>query len=615
MEAWQISKKDARSLYLACVAWEHHASELGRAPRLQSNRMPNCECDFEFANVENVSEPLSKPAYNAGAFLFLMRTYEDQKLIRRLAHTAYFGALVGVPKESCIWHQPLICPHNLKAVDGDDFVEREMAKRIASGSVRLAAPKESILVSLSPLRIKRRQGSKDRLIHDLSYPIGKKIAQSGEKTAKSINSFASSSKLPLVHFSLDSFLEDVRACGPGSFIWKTDIQDAYRNIRLAKGQAQLFGFVWRDATYVDCSLPFGYTLSPGLFNIRIPEPCEWILRRWQVDVRHYLDDFFGCRSSLSKAQEDYSLTRKLLDLVGVKLHPPDTPGKDVPPATKVEVLGIQIDTVAFTLSLSDAKVDLTLNAIRRACCASLVGVKQLQSLAGLLSAATRVLPLGRPFLLELSAAIDLPESQGAEFGKRSISPQMQLDLDWWLVELPRRNGKLSIHHPPLYPEQIWTDASGQEGIGAHIGREQGDPRAVLVSTYDEEMTACQIYCKEMWALLQALRRWTTPEWAGHKIVCWTDNHGLKDAICAWRTTPKHAGLILRQIASLCLEGDFTLEACWIPTELNTLADSLSRFKTVGSELIADARLLAHTNTLVHAVRADHHKASREAPRT
>ena len=81
--------------------------------------------------------------------------------------------------------------------------------------------------------------------------------------------------------------------------------------------------------------------------------------------------------------------------------------------------------------------------------------------------------------------------------------------------------------------------------------------------------------KEMRAVEQALLYWGK-QWQGKKVIMHIDNravvHGLENQSIRGSSMD-----VLRRCLLLATDHDLEIEARWIPTNANTLADALSRF--------------------------------------
>ena len=68
---------------------------------------------------------------------------------------------------------------------------------------------------------------------------------------------------------------------------------------------------------------------------------EWVLRRWGVDCVHYIDDFILIGSSQAEVEEPV----RRFDLVCKGFGIPVKEEKDVGPAQRLTVLGVQYDLI------------------------------------------------------------------------------------------------------------------------------------------------------------------------------------------------------------------------------------------------------------------------------
>ena len=163
-----------------------------------------------------------------------------------------------------------------------------------------------------------------------------------------------------------------------------------------------------------------------------------------------------------------------------------------------------------------------------------------------------------------------------------VSSEIKKDLSWWQTFLPQWNGIRLLHHP----QQIlwlWTDASGQKGIGGYFLR-PGEtlssiqtPARVFSTTVPQRHKAKHINFNEMYAVLHALRTLTTESRAGRiKLHC---NNEAVVAAVANKSIKALAMTPLRQIAMHIALQDIQLHCIWIPTKENSLADALSRLDT------------------------------------
>jgi hypothetical protein len=156
---------------------------------------------------------------------------------------------------------------------------------------------------------------------------------------------------------------------------------------------------------------------------------------------------------------------------------------------------------------------------------------------------------------------------------------MKADLRWWQRFLPSWNG-IAIIHPARETLPLWTDASGNEGLGGYYLPTDTAPLKELTwssafsKPHPRHHRHKHINYKEMLAILTAFRLWL-PKFSSKHIAIHTDNtavyHGLNK-----RSIRGPAMEPLREITLLAALHDITFFAHWIPTSENILADLLSR---------------------------------------
>ena len=159
-----------------------------------------------------------------------------------------------------------------------------------------------------------------------------------------------------------------------------------------------------------------------------------------------------------------------------------------------------------------------------------------------------------------------------------INSHIKADLLWWHHFLPLWNG-IHIISPSRPLLRLWTDASGDFGIGAYIL--QGGqtthtlPAEQVVSErYTTRLRAKHINEKEMTAILHAIRRWL-PMCKGAHLLLYCDSFAVMSGV---KKTSIRGGAMhpLRNIAMMAAIYDIEIEPHWLSTKENFLADWLSR---------------------------------------
>ena len=266
----------------------------------------------------------------------------------------------------------------------------------------------------SPLGAVPKKDGSYRIILDLSSPRG-----------CSVNEGISREQYSVRYSSFDDAVDMVRQLGPSSYMAKLDIKHAFRLCPVRSSQWGLLGYCWQGQFFLDTRLPFGSRSSPLLFN-NFADLLLWILVAVGgiTYIVHYLDDFFLCAPSAGECQVHMDTVMSLFTELGVPL----AEDKSVGPATSVCYLGIEIDSKAQVVRLpADKFAELlaTLHLWRRK---KKCTKRELLSLIGSLSFASKVVKPGRMFLRRL---INLSTTVSDLNHHISLNAESRADIIWW----------------------------------------------------------------------------------------------------------------------------------------------------------------------------------------
>lgn len=257
--------------------------------------------------------------------------------------------------------------------------------------------------------------------------------------------------------------------------------------------------------------------------------------------------------------------------------------------TTLDFLGIELDTITMEARLPPEKLqkakDLVTSALHKA---SLTRT-ELDSLLGFLSFAAKVVVPGRAFLRRLfdSKTRTADNSHADNYWSNPHSTQathvhlnkeMKSDLLWWHHFLPKWNG-IRMLQPKRQVLWLWTDASGNYGMGAYILQTDQNLLSIpLQQAFSERFTTRlrhkHINVKEMTAILHALQKWVSLCRGSH-LILHCDNFAVAKGVkkTSIRGSAMHP---LRAIAMLAALNDIAIESRWISTKENNVADLLSR---------------------------------------
>ena len=147
--------------------------------------------------------------------------------------------------------------------------------------------------------------------------------------------------------------------------------------------------------YFGVRLTFGCRSSPCIFN-HLAEALCWIRVR-VPSVLHLLDDFLVIDPPHDSSGTSLRRLKQCFQALGIPLTDEKTMGPD----TRLEFLGITLDTIEMKASLPIAKLQRIREISKMYSVAGNVTKRQLLSLLGHLNFAMRVIPQGRSFISRL----------------------------------------------------------------------------------------------------------------------------------------------------------------------------------------------------------------------
>ena len=404
----------------------------------------------------------------------------------------------------------------------------------------------------SPFLTRDKPGAPHRrVIVDLSYPDGMSV-NAGVESDTYINT-----PFLLTLPTIDNITQKVKENGKGSLLYKIDLSRAFRHIKMDPKDYNLLG-LFLDGIYYDSCLPFGFKHGSGIFQ-RMSDAVRYIMSKFGFQVTNYIDDIIG-HSISSKANDSFQTLHKLLLELGFDI----SAKKIVTPSTKVTCLGIEIDTVEFTVSITADK----LQEIIKTCYAwtgkHSCSKRELQSLLGKLLYISKCVKSSRFFLNRMLELLRTNTKNSAIL----LTDEFHRDLDWFCKFVPKFNGSAFFVHKHVHHE-IELDACLQ-GLGARWGNEI---YSIPVNIGYESMTIVHL---EMLNILVAIRTWGEA-WSGTTVRIHCDNQAVVSVLNTGRTRDNILAAISRNILMETAHQDICLRTVHIRGQDNQIADTLSRW--------------------------------------
>ena len=212
-----------------------------------------------------------------------------------------------------------------------------------------------------------------RAIIDLSFPKGLSVNDGVAKDSYLGTTFQ-------MHYpSVDSIIRTLKALGPSANIFKVDISQAFRQLKIDPGDIDFLGLQHKDHFYLNLSVPFRYRLGSFFFS-KISDSIRYIMaKNGHNALMNYIDDLIYCGLP-STVDQSYQFLLILLQDLGLDV----SHKKLCPPDTEVICLGILFNTVDRTISIPPDKLSEIVKVCHEWSDKRIVNKNQIQSLLGLL---------------------------------------------------------------------------------------------------------------------------------------------------------------------------------------------------------------------------------------
>ena len=258
------------------------------------------------------------------------------------------------------------------------------------------------------------------------------------------------------------------------------------------------------------------------------------------DCTNYIDDFGG-------AETPFNAIGDLLSLLGLQ----SSPDKDCPPLTAMVFLGIHLDTLAMTMSVTHECRQELLHRYSSAI-----------NLTSVMSFVTACVRPARIFMSTLLNTLRLHRDSPS----CPLSNDNRSDLRWWCHFLPSFNGVSLIKTSPWLtePRHLSTDACNTGAGGYFQGQFFHTPfPGTILNRFGADINVL-----ELLSIMVALKLWGSAL-QGTRFVLQCDNNNSVLALNSGRSRSRGMQLCLREIWFLSAIYDFEMTAVHIPGRHNT----------------------------------------------
>ena len=451
------------------------------------------------------------------------------------------------------WEGPPIWQSNYRSATNGrvrQVVERQIKEEIDNGRY-VVVPEPPVLTSALGA-IPKPGSDKIRLIHDCSRPLG-----------SALNDLAD-----LEGYSYQTIREAASLIEPQDFLAKIDLASAYRSVKIHPQDYPLTGLHWtfqgdEAPTFIsERRLPFGAKTSCGIFNSLTQAVRHIVESQGRARIVAYLDDFLIIGRTYQECQEGMNNLIKVLRELGFGINY----NKVVCPTHNLTFLGVQIDTVDYSLSLPEDKLQSLTTEASFVLSSRNVSKRELQSIVGKLNWASQCIYSGRAHLRRIINRIN---SLNAPHHKTRITAEIREDLIWWIQNVRAFNGHTPISDPRV-TTHVCVDACGA-GAGGYAA---GDWFHLRWADWPETQLL-HINYKEVLALAPAVDLWG-PTWRGCRVLVYSDNQAAVGILNRGTAKDPFVMGVLRDIFWKSVFYDFRIHAIYYPGRHNVVADAASR---------------------------------------
>ena len=440
------------------------------------------------------------------------------------------------------------------ALSFKEDISRYLEKNVQSQAI-LGPFKEPPIpgMSFSPMMTVPKEVAERRVIVDFSFPPGSSVNDGIPKDR--YLGHETEFDLP----SVKSMVSRLNELGRGCFLYKRDLRGAFKQFSIDPRDYIFTGLEWQGKIYIDTRLAMGLRSAAYCCQAVTEMVAKVVGKEGHMLV--YLDDFGGADVG-DKAAVTFHRLGETLKHFGLE----EAPEKAVAPTTQMDWLGITFNTIEWTMSLKQGKLEELLEWLPKLLSRKRVKRVLLQKILGSLVWASNVVRSGVIFFNRLLALL-----RKLKCPHHSIyfSNEAKKDVEWWLKTLRLFGGKSPIPPAVWTPLTSFTTDASLDGFGMVWGNK------ALAGLFLCEYDNLDITKKEMLTVMAAVKHWFA-ELANLKVLVYVDNQACVELLNYGITKSPFLASCLREIQFFLANYNIEIKAHYIPSKENKLADLCSR---------------------------------------
>jgi hypothetical protein len=364
-------------------------------------------------------------------------------------------------------------------------------------------------------------------------------------------------------FHMDSIASVFAIIRPADYAITIDLSKAYLHVPIHPDDQKYLMFAFDNQAYQFTALPFGMATAPRVFTMVLRPIIEYFKKKgFRIVI--YLDDILILNQSAASARSQALELIHQLQLCGFTIN---FKKSILQPNQLFKYLGIIWSTDPMKVTLPSKSFEKLIEYHHRLCHRQSSTVRSIQQFLGSANFIYYIHLNNRLFLRPVQSLLRPMNI----FGKSpdyivQIGHELQLALHRWLTR--------AVVQSPLVvclPRTCLTTDASTESWGAHLDAHSASGR------WSTAELPLHINVKELLAVRNAIRLWGQAHLHQRSILLQIDSVSALNWIkaCGVIVNPL-AHSIVEEIYDHLLELGSTILPVYIPTSINTIADSLSR---------------------------------------
>ena len=446
---------------------------------------------------------------------------------------------------------PFFKANNASALSNSSFVSKAVNELLHANLVEEIFCVPNIV---NPLSVSTRSSGKQRLILDLRH----------------VNSFIFKQK-----FKCEDLSVAIQIFDKGFHLFKFDLKSGYHHMEIFPAHRKFLSFAWdfgisgSSRYFQFCVLPFGLSSAPFIFT-KMLKP---LLKSWRskgIPIAIFLDDGLGGGANPFSAKSNSLVVHSDLLKSGFV---PNEDKSQWEPTQIITWLGVIINTIDGFIKATDeriAKLCHDLDSWFSLEYPSRVHVKRVANIAGqIISLSSCLGPVARIMTRFLFSVINSAVSWNCVV---LLTQDAISEIDFWKSNVHTLNGKIYWGTKSLPAKISFSDAS-ESACGAFL---QLQSKVELVTHQNWSITesARSSTWRELKAVCLALEAFSS-YLSGSKVVWYSDNQNVA-SILLNGSRKADLQLLALQAFHICLQFRVSLDPKWIPRDLNSRADLISK---------------------------------------